>query len=198
MGIIYKAINKINGKTYIGKTIQTLKQRKAGHKAYSKRLNYNDYFHSAIRENGWDNFEWKIIYESLSNERLAEMETVKIIFEHSHYTEGGYNLTWGGEGVQYYNEKIIQKMKDNHKGMSGKKHSKETKEIMSKKAKGRVFSEGHKNNLSKSHLGKTLSSEHKLKIGIANKGKRKDKMRKYSDTDREKAIKMRNKERAYS
>ena len=57
--IIYKVTNKINGKSYIGQTTQTLLKRKREHiKSALRRKEGKNYFHWAIVEYGEENFEW--------------------------------------------------------------------------------------------------------------------------------------------
>ena len=46
-GIIYCAINRINGKVYIGQTIETLERRIIKHKSQAIK-NKNIYFYNAI------------------------------------------------------------------------------------------------------------------------------------------------------
>ena len=66
-GIIYKAENKIDGKVYIGKTTQEFKTRQISHKNDALTNRYKMYFHNAIREHGFNNFEWSVI-DSAPNE----------------------------------------------------------------------------------------------------------------------------------
>lgn len=47
--IIYKAENKVNGKVYIGKTVQLLHGRRLSHLSSIRRNEYNTFFHRAIR-----------------------------------------------------------------------------------------------------------------------------------------------------
>ena len=56
--IIYKATNKINGKVYIGQTINSLEHRKSGHERearYQKETSV--YFHNALLKYGFYNFK---------------------------------------------------------------------------------------------------------------------------------------------
>lgn len=104
-GIIYKVTNTINGKIYIGKTIQPLNKRKYTHKSYSKKdvLTRKNIFHNAIRKYGWDAFKWEILCECIDYDILSLTETMKIIVNNSHYIDGhGYNMTYGGEGCIGY------------------------------------------------------------------------------------------------
>ena len=57
--IIYKATNKINGKSYIGQTTKELDERIKGHLNSNKNL----YFHKALEKYSIDNFEWTILEE---------------------------------------------------------------------------------------------------------------------------------------
>ena len=52
--LIYKITNKINGKVYIGQTIQCLKKRWSQHKSDSKKSNMT--IHKAMRKYGIENF----------------------------------------------------------------------------------------------------------------------------------------------
>jgi len=58
--IIYLLKNTVNGKVYVGQTVQTLSERMRKHKSTSnssKAKNYNNYLYKAIRKYGWNNFE---------------------------------------------------------------------------------------------------------------------------------------------
>jgi group I intron endonuclease len=60
--VIYKATNKINGKSYVGQTIRTLNERKQSHLNDSNN-NSTCYFHNAIRKYGKASFKWEILDE---------------------------------------------------------------------------------------------------------------------------------------
>src|SRR3990167_7795708 len=94
-GLIYKAINKANGKGYIGQTIQSLCRRKSQHKCESKRR--NSPFAYAIRKYGIDGFEWIILYNNVDIEKLDDMEKQSIDEEKTLVDNGfGYNSESGG------------------------------------------------------------------------------------------------------
>jgi group I intron endonuclease len=63
MGMVYKATNKINGKSYIGKTRQSLEKRKYQHNFYHDKNVYVSLFHRAIEKYGWESFMWDVVYE---------------------------------------------------------------------------------------------------------------------------------------
>lgn len=148
MGIIYKATNNVNGKPYIGKTIQKLKQRIYVHKAYAKKGSRH-IFAQAIKKYGIENFGWEVICEC-DNEILDIMETMKIISNNTHYLDGyGYNMTYGGEGCLGYKhppearEKISKSKQGKNnpmygkvtKGYTGHHHNEEIKELIGQKSK---------------------------------------------------------------
>jgi group I intron endonuclease len=140
MGIIYSARNKINGKRYIGATTWTLNHRISGHKARSNDIGRQHPLYRAIREFGWENFEWEVLYKDIAPEMMevAEMCTIYI---HGSFDDG-YNTTLGGKG------QIGNKWDDERKA----KHS-DTRKGIPSKCRGRKLSEGHKQKLSISHLG---------------------------------------------
>ena len=116
--IIYKATNLINRKAYIGKTIETLKIRKMKHKSAILNNKTNYPFHRAIKKYGFENFKWEVIDYALTEEILFKMEKY-YIKKLKTKVPNGYNLTAGGEGV------------------SGLKHTAETKKKLSKYFNGR-------------------------------------------------------------
>jgi group I intron endonuclease len=154
-GIIYKATNRINGKSYIGYTTKSLKRRKSSHISYALNRIGDFHFHRAIRKYGVVNFEWEIIKECCSKDELIQSE-IDLIKKHDTYVNG-YNMTYGGDDPPtYWGE-------DNP-------------------CYGRKLSEKAKNYLSKLNSGKNhpkygthLTEETKKKISISNKGRCKGK-----------------------
>lgn len=104
MYYIYKYVNNINNKKYIGQT-KDPEQRKRNHKseAYNSRSQgYNLPFHAAIRKYGWENFSYEIIEEipeEFGHEYVDERERFFICFFHAQVNENkGYNVCLGGQG----------------------------------------------------------------------------------------------------
>lgn len=94
-GIIYCAINTINGKRYIGQTIRDLDKRKSEH--ISQANNGSKFaFHLAINKYGSDVFDWSIIDVADNQEELDEKELYWIEF-YDCYRTGGYNMAVGGQ-----------------------------------------------------------------------------------------------------
>ena len=89
---IYKLINKINNKFYIGKTIKSLKKRFNGHKAHANRGS-KYHVHRAMRKYGYDNFEIELI-ESVEDEQTLNEREIYWISE----LKPHYNMHGGGQG----------------------------------------------------------------------------------------------------
>jgi group I intron endonuclease len=98
---IYCIRNKINGKQYVGKSIN-IKARWAAHKSLNSKSCY--YLYRALKKHGVSNFEF-IILEELSSKTL-NLDQVLMIRESFWIREldtivdhgKGYNMTYGGEG----------------------------------------------------------------------------------------------------
>ncbi len=129
---IYCIENKINGKKYIGYTINPNVRWKR-HKL-SALKSTNQYIHKAIRYYGADNFWFRCIsYAFTKEDGLAyEMEMIKLY--KSNNKKYGYNLTEGGAGN------------------FGHKHTEKTKKLLSNLAKKRIgplnsfYGKNHKQN----------------------------------------------------
>lgn len=92
---IYKYTNKINGKSYIGQSIN-IERRQYSHKSAAYNVNANDYnsqFHQAIRKYGLENFDYEIIVELTQDEytkdTLNSLEKFFIKYYNSY--NDGYN-----------------------------------------------------------------------------------------------------------
>lgn len=108
---IYKIENLINGKIYIGQSVD-IEYRFKNHKSESfnpKSNAYDTAIHRAIRKYGVDNFSFEII-EECEQDQLHEREIYWIDYYNSF--GNGYNLTNGGEGVPTINIKQTQKLWD--------------------------------------------------------------------------------------
>ena len=89
---VYKIVNVLNNKYYVGMTKQDLIKRFSQHKQNAKN-GKDTYLYNAIRKYGIDNFEIELICECSSKEECCLLE-IKFISEN----ESGYNLAKGGEG----------------------------------------------------------------------------------------------------
>jgi len=109
---IYKVVNRVNGKVYIGFT-NNFNRRKSCHIHLSKYS--NNLIHKSIRKYGEEYFEWEIIYQSKDkNHTLKEMEQF-FIHEYNSLVPSGYNICRGGGGGILY-EKTRERMIKNNPG----------------------------------------------------------------------------------
>lgn len=92
-GIIYCAYNKINGKRYIGQTIQGLEKRQKAHYKTSGAPR----FHKALMKYKEEDWEWKIIDCAYGREELNNKEIFWIHFFNTTDNNKGYNLRPGGQ-----------------------------------------------------------------------------------------------------
>ena len=97
MGLIYKATNKLNNKSYIGQTIKTLEERQKEHFYMAFNKNKDTYFYKALRKYGKENFEWEILENNILKEQLNEKE--KFWINYYDTFNQGYNLTQGGDST---------------------------------------------------------------------------------------------------
>lgn len=138
MGYIYKIENP-KGRQYIGKTYN-IKHRIASHK-YSAKSGKNIILQNSIRKYGWDNHILDVI-EEVEDDRLNERETfwIKELKTYCYENGNGMNMTLGGDGQRSTwmhdteRRKKASKYFSEHNPFKGKKHSKETKDIIGGKA----------------------------------------------------------------
>ena len=146
MYTVYQHRNKINGKVYIGITMQTPEQRWRHGEGYKS----SPHFYAAIQKYGWDNFEHNTLFQNLTKEEACKKEQELIAKYNSMNREYGYNSTSGGD-IFVMNEetkqKISQSLMGNKNGL-GHPCSEEKKKKISEAQKGRRLTEEHKQKLS--------------------------------------------------
>lgn len=122
-GIIYKYTCRTTNKVYIGQTIAEGK-RKSAHK--HMQTEWRSYFYNAIAKYGYDNFDYEVIYEVISEipgyvkQVLDMMEVYYIQKYKSTNPKFGYNIAAGGGGTvgvpcsEEHKRKISQILKSKH------------------------------------------------------------------------------------
>jgi group I intron endonuclease len=94
--VIYKITNKINGKIYVGKTINRPLTRFSGHKSGARNGSTMP-IHRAMRKYGDENFDFQVIDTAESHEELKVKEFKWIRDLNSRVNGNGYNLEHGDE-----------------------------------------------------------------------------------------------------
>ena len=149
-GLIYKITNMVNGKVYIGQTVQTLIARWKQHiKEMEHGSNY--IFHNALRKYGPASFEKTLLCfcESIEELNAKEREYCTL---YNAMSPHGYNLR-AGNGKGATSEELKEKIRAGLKGKA-------------------VYQEAVRASVAV-RTGKALTPEHKAKISAGNKGQRK-------------------------
>ncbi len=129
--LIYKVVNKINGKVYIGQTVRSFEERKSEHLRDVKISKNDSYFHNAIRKYGPENFVWEVFEECNTIEELNEKEEYWIK-ELNTIAPGGYNLQSGGLNKSCHEEskrKISKSLQGENHPRYGKKYPEMSKRM---------------------------------------------------------------------
>ena len=174
MGWIYLIKNKVNGKCYVGQTIQkNVKNRWKAHRHSTDTILYN-----AFEKHGITNFEFSVISE-LPNDQLDEREITEIQ-ERNTISPNGYNLEAGGNANKNVHIESRSKMREAKLGEknfnfgkprteetktriglahTGLTHTEETKALISSKKKGTQVGENNP------FFNRTHTPETKAKLG---------------------------------
>lgn len=110
---IYIIRNKVNGRGYVGKDYRLPKR--VNQHLYGKTKGCHA-IHAAVQKYGVEAFDVELIpYPGISREALCQVEKWKIKQLGTHFSNGGYNLTWGGEGPVKYQPKHPRRRVKRHR-----------------------------------------------------------------------------------
>lgn len=111
---VYLITNLLNGKVYVGKSINPAKRFRTHKKiAIGGREKYPKEFsaiHGAIKKYGFDNFRFEVLEEFDMENEAYFFETWWIQYLESFRRSNGYNLNQGGEGGILPTEETRQKL----------------------------------------------------------------------------------------
>ena len=150
--IIYKTINKINNKIYIGKDVYNNPNYLGSGKMLKK----------AIKKYGKENFKKEIIESCDDEQKLSNREIYWIDKLNATDNNIGYNIAIGGSGG-WLGEKVNEKRK---KSLTGRKFSDNHRKNLSKSLSGRKLSEDHHKKIveSRRNNGRPWASENWKKV----------------------------------
>ena len=164
---IYQIVNDVNGKMYIGQSIDIF-TRWITHKwELNANTHHNTHLQSAWNKHGEDNFSFNIL-EECPVELLDDRECYYIEKFNTTDSNTGYNLVSGGSCNRTFSQEVLEKMS---KSQTGRKHSEETKQKIRKSHLGKILSDETITKLKESHKKENLSQETINKMSIAKKGK---------------------------
>ena len=126
-GTIYIATNILNGKQYVGQTIQNFEIRARQH----KNVKDNRPFSNAIKKYGINGFKWIPIYYSITELDKMEIFWIKNL---NTLAPNGYNIEGGGNKNKIISQATRIKIGEKSKGRIP---TKETREKMSITRKGK-------------------------------------------------------------
>ena len=135
---IYKITNQINGKVYIGQTINYKKRSKAHFSYLVSNKHHNMYLQNAFNKHGKDAFAIELIKEC-SIDELDKLEIEHILEYNASNEVFGYNLIEGGQKYRFFSDDV--------------------KKRVSLKLKGRKFTDEHRKRISESQKGKLISKQ---------------------------------------
>jgi group I intron endonuclease len=107
---VYLITNTINGKRYVGQTVNSLEFRWSQH----KRQGGSPYLSRAVKKHGEENFLIEAICEPPTVELMNEIEA-EYIERYCTLAPNGYNLTVGGVAPKHH-EDTRKKMSFSHSG----------------------------------------------------------------------------------
>jgi group I intron endonuclease len=172
--VIYKIVNKINNKIYVGQTSRDIFKRLHDHSMSDMIIG------RAIRKYGIQSFDVSVIDVAVDKQTLNEKEKYWIKKLNS-LSPNGYNISVGGTGGNL-GEIVNKKIGDT---IRGRKHSEETLKKMRGKKRSRETREKmchpHKKPKLGHMIGKTIrTEEYRKNIGLSSKGRKNPKLAEFN------------------
>ena len=148
-GVIYKITNKVNGKVYIGQTIQGFNRR---YHCNIENNTHNSYLKRSIKKYGIDNFDICEVFDiAFSKDELNIKEWLWIKYYDSTNRNKGYNRMTGGGSLGKHSEESKEKNRQSHIGIH---QTEESKNKISNTLKGKTRPIEVREKISKGLTGK--------------------------------------------
>ena len=176
--VVYKIINKINDKKYIGSTKDKKKRWKEHRRKLRKGCHENIYLQRSWDKYGSINFEFSVVEKVDKSSNLIEREQY-----YMDEFESEYNIVPKADGSEMSEDtraKISESKKGEKHPLYGEHRSEETKRRIGEGNKGKELSKKTKRKISENHAdmsgknnpfyGKTHSQEIREKLRKANEG----------------------------
>jgi group I intron endonuclease len=157
---LYSIKNEVNGKLYIGQTVNPAR-RWADHQSSARtRHDGCPKLHRAMRSYGIENFSFFVEWKCKTQDEADRLERILISLNDT--VENGYNLNLGGNGVGNHSEETKRKISESNKGRPGRKGIARPKEVVqrmvsTRKRNGYRHSEDTKRKISAARKGQTHS-----------------------------------------
>lgn len=100
---IYQIKNNVNGKVYVGQTVNFAHRKRQHFKALKENTHYNQYLQRSFNKYGQAGFSFEVIEECLP-EFLNERERYWIQAKQSEYAEKGYNAAYAVALFNHYDK----------------------------------------------------------------------------------------------
>lgn len=164
IGFIYTYRNVINGKIYVGRTIDPTRR----HNQYLRETHKPRAINRAMKKYGETNFSYQVIDHADTEEGLNFLERHYIEIFKSRIHQHGYNMTIGGDGMSGYKHSSESRHRMSMVHSNRPRTEKEMKVLTAHfNWKGRTRgpqSKEHKDLVVKNRIGIPLSKEHKDKL----------------------------------
>lgn len=119
MGAIYSILNLIDGKIYVGQSVNPNKRKTDHFRALRKGVHHNAHLQRAWNKYGEDAFEFNIL-ENCTDDKLNDNEIWWISYFDSTNRDKGYNLESGGNSGYTVSEETRAKFIGENNPMYGK------------------------------------------------------------------------------
>lgn len=169
---IYSIRNTVDGKRYIGQSINVAKRLQEHRRKMAAKTHYNYRLKLAVSEFGLDAFEFELV-EEVPQDLLDVREISWISYFNTTDPKYGYNLTTGG----YSHVPSAETRAKIAASLRGVPHSEARRRKESEAHKGFCMPEDTKLKLSKALRGRPKpprTKEHARKIAAANRGRKQD------------------------
>jgi len=164
---IYCIENLVNGKKYIGQSVNVERRIRKHKSALLGNYCNNAYLQRAHDKHGVESFSFYIL-EVCNYDALDERERRYIYFYKTGEIEFGYNLEGGGNRGKFISDETRQKMSEVH---IGKTLPREQVEKMVESRRGYKHTEETKRKIGAGNVGKKRSGETIKKMSLLFKGK---------------------------